>query len=899
MSHGSVCLLLVGLFLISFDIARGALCPFKTTSPVSNCTVAPFPLSACGQDEEFVPTLRTGICRPCKVVVSESMPGYLCEGGRVRLCPAGHVCPYNNTAKTYNYAKVCEEGTLCMAGFTEPIQCSSFALCPAGSTTRGIIRGSIVLSLIILFIGLILGFVLQRRQNQQLEASAKLRSDFKATKGEQLGSGLPISNSSVRLRFKNVGMKLKSNGATIVDGVSGYFPAGSLVALMGPSGAGKTSFMNALLSRAPYADITGAISVNGINDGIRKAPNVVGFVPQDDICHADLTVFQNLYYNALLRLPRKLSEVQKRRHVQSVINALGLSHIQNHLVGSPSRRGISGGQKKRVNIGMELVAMPSIIFMDEPTSGLDGTATLELAQCLIKLRETGLTIICVIHQPRYAVFKSFSHVLLLGAGGQQIYGGRREYIMKYFLEQGFRLPENENPADWIIDIVSGFSPKYKSNEEKDEEIEEEFQAPSDLFDLWKSLHSKSCDEPQGRWNAVLSDVENDNDLKPLQNRETPNTCVQSRVFFQRVLDQHNNRSLLIMCLMLWIAAAMLSSLRSGNEYRFGKLYSVLPGSTTILAMVCSVQSHTLIYKETLQYYREFKSGISAVGYFVAKLIYDICRTFCYSAFWALACYTINPPIQGLLNPAYIWTFIAMGFYWSSFGSLMAVIFPTSYTTGLLIQVFLPAMERLYSGIEAENLGGIPIRDFVGLNRLLSVMSSGRWVTQGLYCGEIMSLPSHIRNFESVSEKLYNISVINTLADGVKDTELGACAGNAILYLFLVGTLFRLLTLSCFLLTKYSQGLSRRSQMYYIMKMYLDLYCFDENLCTCCLKGYKREEERSPFDHTNLNAVLKPDNVDKARQDQSVKTEDHPMAHLETDIAISINTKKRHVHPTDE
>ena len=141
-------------------------------------------------------------------------------------------------------------------------------------------------------------------------------------------------------------------------------------------GAGKTSFMNALLSRAPYADITGAISVNGINDGIRKAPNVVGFVPQDDICHADLTVFQNLYYNALLRLPRKLSEVQKRRHVQSVINALGLSHIQNHLVGSPSRRGISGGQKKRVNIGMELVAMPSIIFMDEPTSGLDGTATL-------------------------------------------------------------------------------------------------------------------------------------------------------------------------------------------------------------------------------------------------------------------------------------------------------------------------------------------------------------------------------------------------------------------------------------------------------------------------------------------------------------------------------------------
>jgi ABC-type multidrug transport system ATPase subunit len=656
--------------------------------------------------------------------------------------------------------------------------------------------------------------------------------------------------------------------------------------------------MNAILGRAPYANVSGTISVNGIKNGLLNARNSVGFVPQDDICHTDLTVYQNLYYNALLRLPSNISKNEKKKHVQTIINALGLSHIQNHVVGSPSKRGISGGQKKRVNIGMELVAMPSIMFMDEPTSGLDGTATLELAQCLLKLKETGLTIVCVIHQPRYAVFKSFTHTLLLGAGGQQVYGGRTKNIMNYFYEQRFRLPLNENPADWIIDIASGFSPKYNSMDESDESIVEKFEAPIDLFKWWATWYAADCYQPEARWNScpTISNKPETAKIEPLQHRNTPNTCMQTFLFCQRIIEQHDNTKFMVTNIALWMASFLLSSIRSGTEYRYGTLYAVLPGAVSILAMVCALQSHALIYSETLQYYRELKNGMSATGFFLAKFGYDICCTFVYACFWALACYTINPPIQRLAS-AYLFTYIGFAFYWASLGSLIAVIFPNSHTTGLLIMVFMPALERLWSGTEAENMGGVPIRDFVGFKQMFSFLSSGRWVSQSLYCGELLALPSHTRDFQGIPEKLYNISVVDTTIDSITDAELNVCMSNAVGTLFLLGAIFRLLTWGCFMLTKFSEGLTRRSQIYYICKRYLKVYCFDENVCSCC---FEKEQEDvntgTPFDHTNLNAIFKPSRPTGSGTDNA-----NALETVETKISIKLcgnGSKKNQVIPSD-
>ena len=135
--------------------------------------------------------------------------------------------------------------------------------------------------------------------------------------------------------------------------------------------------------------------------------------------------------------------------------------------------------------------MPSIIFMDEPTSGLDGAATVSLAKCLGLLKDTGLTIICVIHQPRWAVFNFFSHLLLLGEGGRQVYSGRTQYLVEYFTGLGFRIPAGENPADWMIDVCSGSESRYDAHGA----VDDSFVCPGSLYENWQTNFAGMASTP--------------------------------------------------------------------------------------------------------------------------------------------------------------------------------------------------------------------------------------------------------------------------------------------------------------------------------------------------------------------------------------------------------------------
>ena len=266
--------------------------------------------------------------------------------------------------------------------------------------------------------------------------------------------GFHRKHTPITLQFNKVSLTL-SSGQQILSDVTGHFPHSRLIAIMGPSGAGKTSFLNVLAGRSAYARMAGTISINHIPCSTTRLRSYAGFVPQDDILHPDLTVYENLYYSAMLRLPRRMKKTQKIRIIEDTIEMLGLDHIRNSRVGSVEKRGISGGQRKRVNIGTELVANPSLLFMDEPTSGLDASAALEVLSSLRRLADLGLTIITVVHQPRYSIFSSFHTVLLLGQGGRTVYLGRTEECMAYFDSLGFEQPENENPADFIMDVISG------------------------------------------------------------------------------------------------------------------------------------------------------------------------------------------------------------------------------------------------------------------------------------------------------------------------------------------------------------------------------------------------------------------------------------------------------------
>jgi ABC-type multidrug transport system ATPase subunit len=173
-----------------------------------------------------------------------------------------------------------------------------------------------------------------------------------------------------------------------------------------------------------------------------------------------LTVRENILHSARIRLPRTWTDSEIQHHVDILISCLQLSHVCGSLVGSTAAPVISGGQRKRVSIGMELAAAPMALFLDEPTSGLDATAAASIMSTLKALTRLGMTIVTIIHQPRQEIFESLDSLVLMGAG-RMIYLGPQTGIQPHFEGLGFHFPDHGNPADTMGDIIAGEGRLYK------------------------------------------------------------------------------------------------------------------------------------------------------------------------------------------------------------------------------------------------------------------------------------------------------------------------------------------------------------------------------------------------------------------------------------------------------
>jgi ABC-type multidrug transport system ATPase subunit len=226
------------------------------------------------------------------------------------------------------------------------------------------------------------------------------------------------TSTEVSLTFADVNYTV--SGKSILSNVNGYVEPGQMLAVMGPSGAGKSSLLDILSRKHKRGIATGSILINGASPTRRQFKRLTGFVDQDDSLMGTLTVRETLTYAALMRLPRKMPLKAKQRRVEDVIQELGISKIADSQIGIPGQRGISGGEKRRVSIGKELVTSPSLLFLDEPTSGLDAYNAGVVMDCLKRLAHEGKrTIIVTIHQPRSNIFKMFDSLMLL-SGGQTV-----------------------------------------------------------------------------------------------------------------------------------------------------------------------------------------------------------------------------------------------------------------------------------------------------------------------------------------------------------------------------------------------------------------------------------------------------------------------------------------------
>ena len=258
------------------------------------------------------------------------------------------------------------------------------------------------------------------------------------------------------LAFKNL-LQSKSNRQgkdfkTILNDVNATMPSGSLTAILGSSGSGKTTMLNTLAHRIGRGRLgtTGDILYNGSSkiSSIRSA-----YVTQQDVLMPTLTVRETLLYAAELRLPPPTSSEERHRVVENVILELGLKECADTRIGNNVHKGCSGGEKRRASLGVQMLANPSVLFLDEVTTGLDATSAFQLIRTLKTLAAKGRTIIVTIHQPRSEIWGLFDHLILL-TGGSPIYSGPLGDCLPYFDNLGYRLPAFVNPAEHLIDLAA-------------------------------------------------------------------------------------------------------------------------------------------------------------------------------------------------------------------------------------------------------------------------------------------------------------------------------------------------------------------------------------------------------------------------------------------------------------
>eukprot|EP01137_Pigoraptor_chileana_P010217 Opistho-2@59509 len=245
--------------------------------------------------------------------------------------------------------------------------------------------------------------------------------------------------------------KPRTEAKFLLDNLNFSIRPKTMIALMGPSGAGKTTLLDVIAGLKNTGTITGDILFNG-EERPRSFKRITGYVQQTNVLPSTLTVWETLYYTALLKLEEGLSDAAKRKRVDEVVALLGLGKCRETVIGSHLSRGISGGQAKRVTIGIELIHNPLILFLDEPTTGLDSATSYDVMKQVRKIADTGKSVVCTIHQPSTDVFAMFDKLLLLVAG-RLVYLGKPMEAIPYFEKFGFPYDSAMNPADYLISVT--------------------------------------------------------------------------------------------------------------------------------------------------------------------------------------------------------------------------------------------------------------------------------------------------------------------------------------------------------------------------------------------------------------------------------------------------------------
>ncbi|KAL5822738.1 hypothetical protein ACOSQ4_020638 [Xanthoceras sorbifolium] len=509
---------------------------------------------------------------------------------------------------------------------------------------------------------------------------------------------LSMSFDSVNY-FVDMPSEMKALGVTedrlqLLRKVTGAFRPGVLTALMGVSGAGKTTLMDVLAGRKTGGYIEGHVRISGFPKKQETFARISGYCEQTDIHSPQVTVKESLIYSAFLRLPKEVSYNEKMVFVDEVMELVELNNLKNAIVGLPGISGLSTEQRKRLTIAVELVANPSIIFMDEPTSGLDARAAAIVMRTVRNTVDTGRTVVCTIHQPSIDIFEAFDELLLMKRGGQVIYSGplgkNSHKVVEYFeaIPGVPKIREKQNPAAWMLEASSeaaevrlgiDFAERYKS---------------SSLYKQIEALVKGLSTPPEGATDLYF----------PTQYSQSTWEQFKSCLWKQWWTYWRSPDYNLVRFCFTFVAALVLGTIfwQVGTKRENSTDLSMIIGAMYVAVLFVGINNcstvQPVVAVERTVFYRERAAGMySALPYALAQVIVEIPYIFVQTTYYSLIVYAMVS-FEWVLSK-FIWFFFITFFsflYFTYYGMMTVSITPNHQAAAIFASAFY-ALFTLFSG----------------------------------------------------------------------------------------------------------------------------------------------------------------------------------------------------------
>ncbi|CAL5207748.1 unnamed protein product [Lathyrus oleraceus] len=539
-----------------------------------------------------------------------------------------------------------------------------------------------------------------------MEVRNNTRSSIpKAAKNAKFRKGMVLPFQPLSLVFENVNyhidmpneMKkqgIEENKLQLLRDISGAFRPGILTALVGVSGAGKTTLMDVLAGRKTSGHIEGSISISGYHKNQATFARISGYCEQNDIHSPNITVYESLLFSSWLRLSKEVDIETRKMFIEEVIELVELHLVRNFLVGLPGIDGLSTEQRKRLTIAVELVANPSIIFMDEPTTGLDARAAAVVMRTVRNTVDTGRTVVCTIHQPSIDIFEHFDELLLLKTGGQVIYGGplgrNSEKLIEYF-EAITGIPKIEdgyNPATWMLEISS---PVVES------------QLDIDFAELYNnsSLYEKS----QELIKELSTPAPGTKDLYFPSKYSQPFVTQCNACFWKQYCSYWRNPQYNAIRFFITIVIGVLFGLiywKKGDkiqkEQDLLNLVGAMYSSVIFLGASNTSSVQPIIAIERTVLYRERAAGLYselpyAIGQIAIEVIYVAIQSLIYSTilYWMIG---FQPQVENFI---WFYFFIFMSFIYFTLYGMMTVALTPNHQIAAIVMSFFISFWNLFSG----------------------------------------------------------------------------------------------------------------------------------------------------------------------------------------------------------